>query len=282
MKKWLAVFCIMLFFMINANSTIWLTPQDNARELINKLDNKPGVLEISSPLQYGAPYSISEREIANTTKKRVCFGEGDFAKTDVILINEVKEEEQVTFTNKKWIDFRVAVMCHNGRTSLIEALERKTEIQKDGLPSCNLCDENKTCCAVIFLKKEADFSGIAIIVIIALLFISFLKIRINHIVLTLWIVTIPSLFFLFSFLLGLVYAIIIVALSLEVQVFWLSLILSPSVIPIILAVIFWKISKKEFLEKKKRLFAIAFLVLDIIAYYYMFDILGKILISSIM
>lgn len=285
------VFCIMLFFSTTATSSVIVDydPASGAEWLIKDLYDKPGTLRISIASAEPLYLITSERISAGTqiSQEQVCFGKGDFAETNIILLDEKNGQERVLFANKEWLPLKVGVVCNKGKTSLIESLRNDTEIPGEGLPTCNLCGDDETCCAVVFLKRfsEQNISNVAfyegnvdqliktkskliegenfnkfilnlilplialIAVIIAIAFI-FWKIRVSSIMAILQIFAIPGLFYFI--------------LSYSTFSTFMPALLLVMLIPIILAVVFWRITKTKIPENKKRLIAISILVIDVV------------------
>ena len=283
MKKWFAVFCVMLFFVTTATPSAIFEkdPISEARRLISDLYNKPSTLRTSTASAGPLSLITSERISVNTTlsQEQVCFGKGDFAGASLFRLDVKDGGERILYAGKESTHITIAVMCDRGRVQLIDSLRNSAEIPEEGLPTCNLCGDDGPCCAVVFLKdrEELDVSNIAvyegeidqliktkskliegenfnkfilnfilplIAVIIALAFI-FWRIGVSSVMAILWIFSIPGLFYS-------IFSIFMPALFLFM------------IIPAILAVVFWRITKTKIPENKKRLIAIFILVIDVV------------------
>ena len=280
MKKWFAVFCVMLFFVTTATPSAIFEkdPISEARRLISDLYNKPSTLRTSTASAGPLSLITSERISVNTTlsQEQVCFGKGDFAGASLFRLDVKDGGERILYAGKESIHITIAVMCDWGRVQLIDSLRNSAEIPEEGLPTCNLCSDDETCCAFVFLKNsekqdiskivvyegnidqllEAENSNkfivsfllplIAVVIIVIIIALIFWKIKIGSVITILWIIAV----------LNLLYAVLIIFLSMALFLLMF--------IPIILTAIFWKITKTKLSEKKKRLIAIFIFIIDLV------------------
>ena len=158
----------MLFFATTVISTIYERDlQSEARYLVSELYNKLGALRATPSVSVEPLYLITPEKISERTPlsyEQVCFGKGDFAGTDLFRLDVKDGGERILYAGKESIHITIAVMCDWGRVQLIDSLRNSAEIPEEGLPTCNLCSDDETCCAFVFLKnsEKQDISKIVV------------------------------------------------------------------------------------------------------------------------